>query len=445
MPRFLLRLLLLLGCLSSLLLAAGGVRAAAAAPLARNGYLSLTLKPDLHDTHLIDTAYVRTLGKFFTARTLSFGQNLARGLEKTALAGRIRVLPGYGPGQQQRYRQAVEPDNFLVTVDLTPHYGLSSGSSVATCLSMVSCLLLAPVPMFTYQAQIPAQVTVYYVTPERRRTLLLQERFTVREKTSGNFFQVMEPTREREWIDRLTDRGLTVLEQRMLKRLPQELVRRARRGLGAGIEEPPDDGSLGSELPPLPRIRGGAKQSSPPRETATAAAAPRPPGQPLSVPELVRQAGSAVFQVQSAAGTASGFVVSAKGVGLTTLAEVQGAGRLTVRFHHSSALPARVLLTDRRLGLALISFSAFDLKPLPLGKAQVHPGDQLLSLGYPGQVGLSEVAEKVSEWLPGVGEEPMRLRLSAPSPARGVARSSTRRDAPRPSASAMATAPSPCR
>lgn len=360
--------------------------------LNRNGYVSVTLTPLLYESNLQDNAFREPLEQLFRGRSEQFAEGLAEGLEKTAFYGNLRVLPGYQPEEQNELRAAIEPDHFLVAVDLRANYGLSNGSTLATCLSMASCFLLSPVEMFSYDSRIEATVTAFYITPEGKRLRLVQDRQVAQGKVGGDFFDAMDLARELEWITLLTDDGLNNLSRKILAALPPELVWRAWSKAGDALRQPPAQSAQGRALPPEPAPKKAVAAPATSTAPAERPAAPR-----LELQGLVRKVSPSVFKVRTDAAVGSGFVLSRRGFGLTSLHVVEGAETVTVRFHGGDELPARVVLSEPGLDLAILSFSADGLTPLPLGDSdRLTVGDSLIAIGYPLDLGLSVMPGTVS-------------------------------------------------
>jgi hypothetical protein len=364
--------------------------------LNRSGYISVTMSPLLAESNLWQTSYRDTLNQLFLSRTEDFAEGLAEGLEKTAFRGRLRVLPGYLPEEHNVLRNAVEPDNFLLTVDLRSSYGLSEGSSLAACLSGASCFLLSPLKMFSFNSRAEASVSAFYITPEGKKLRLTQNRYQTGGGISGNFFEAMDLARELEWITRLTDESLHDLKGKILAELPPELVRRSWRKAADDLSQPVAGGTANPPLPPelnLPASEEDKAAVSSERQTGKEPAA----GQGFNLQGLVRKVSPSVFKVRTEEETGSGFVFSRRGYGLTSLHVVEGAKTITIRFHNGEELGAKVVLTDPALDVAVLAFAPQGLTPLQLGDSdRLSVGEQLVGVGYPLDLGLSVVTSEVS-------------------------------------------------
>jgi hypothetical protein len=406
--------------------------------LNRSGYVSVTLEPVLQESNLWQSAYAASLDQLFQTRTADFAADLAESLEKTVFRGRLRVLPGYRLKEQAAFREAGERDTFLVTVDLRSRYGLSAGSTFAACLSGASCLLLSPFDLFTYKARTEATVGAFYFAPDGRRVRLTQRRYKSSGSVSGDFFEANDLPRELEWIGQLTDRALADLKGKALAELPAELVQRSWAEAAQELARPPAGGPDALGLPPEPRLAprpppepaagSQAARANPhellipglpreekaghpevaelPRQAQPGPAAGPPPeaGQPLGLEAMVRQVGRSVFKVRTSEGTGSGFVFSRRGYGFTAMHVVEGASSITIRFHNGREMPARLLMAEPRLDLAVLAFApSEEIVPLPLGDSDpIVAGDPIVAIGYPLDLGLSVVPGTISAIIPHV-------------------------------------------
>lgn len=406
----------LLPCLLLLISAAPPAFSITAAPgarrLNRSGYVSVTMSPLLAESNLWQTSYRENLNQLFLSRTEDFAEGLAEGLEKTAFSGRLRIFPGYLPEEHNVLRNAVEPDNFLLTVDLRSSYGLSEGSSLAACLSGVSCFLLSPFKMFSFNSRTEASVSAFYITPEGKKLRLTQNRYQSEGGVPGNFFDAMDLARELEWITWLTDESLHDLKGKILAELPSELVRRSWRKAAAELSQPVAGGTANRPLPPELKLSASGKAiaaASSEQQSDKHAAA----GQGFNLQELVRKVSPSVFKVRTEGGTGSGFVFSRRGYGLTSLHVVEGAKSISVRFHNGQELDAKVVLTEPGLDIAVLAFAPRDLTPLPLGDSdRLTVGEPLIAVGYPLDLGLSVVPSKVTSLDP-YRNTPL-IRIAAP-------------------------------
>lgn len=406
--------------LSLLLLCAASAALAEAVPvidkpLNRNGYVSVTMTPLLYESNLWQTSYMDSLEQLFRTRAESFAESLAEGLEKSAFRGNLRVIPGYLPKDHNALRSEVGPDHFLIAVDLNSSYGLSNGSSLAACLSGASCFLLSPIEMFTFKSRIEASVSAYYIDPDGKRLRLVQSRHTSKGEVSGDFFDAMDLTRELEWITLLTDEGLSNLKRKILADLPAELVWRAWSKVAEALSQTPTGGTLGRAMPPA---LAAAVPLPAPAETPTPGNGNnrRPAGQELGLQGVVRQVSPSVFKVRTEQGTGSGFVLSRRGYGLTSLHVVEGAEKVTIRFHSGEELEAKMVLSEPALDLAVLSFPAGGLTPLPLGDSdRLTVGEQVIAIGYPLDLGLSVVPGAVSSLEPYRGTPLIRIDAALPS------------------------------
>lgn len=400
-------------CLLLCLLAASPA-AAEDRRLNRSGYISVTMDPILYESNLYQTTYMASLDQLFRTETTAFAEGLAEGLEKTAFRGRLRVLPGYRLEEQVEFRDRGEPDTFLITADLRSSYGLSERSSFAACLAPASCFLLSSLNMLTFKSSTEATISAFYFTPDGRRLRLVQNRYETKGSVSGDFFDAMDMSRELEWITLLTDQALDDLKRKILAELPPALVQRAWTKAAEVLSRPPAGGRAG--LPPAPQLASKA----PAAETATGepAAAVRKPaeGGALNLQELVRRSSPAVFKIRTPQATGSGFVVSRRGYGVTSLHVVEGSGPITIRFHNGTELPARVVVSEPKLDLAILAFDGGGLTTLPLGDSErIATGERLVAVGYPLETGLTVVPGTVSSLEPFRGTPLIHFSASLPT------------------------------
>jgi len=359
--------------------------AAASKRINRSGYISITIDPILYESNIWETSHRISLDKFFTEQAADLGEALAEGLEKTAFRGQLRVLPGYKMADQEAFRDNGTPDTFLITVDIRSRYGLSRSSPLAACLSGASCFLLSPVNMFTYQAKTDATVSAFYVTPDRQRLRLVQETYRSEGEVSGDFYEAMNMPQELEWITQLTRDAVEDIRRQVLAEMPTELVQRSWRKAADNLAEAP---TRRQGLPPTPGIKP-SRVEEPTAEPAARNGAIKP-GQSLNLQQLVRQVSPTVFKVQTDRGTGSGFVISERGFGITSLHVVEGAGAIEVRFHNGDKVPARVLQTRPDLDLAILSYRAAGRRQLPIGNSdRLKEFEQVIAIGYPLEFGLS--------------------------------------------------------
>lgn len=360
---------------------------AAAERINRSGYISISIDPILYESNLWETSHRISLDKFFTAKAADLGEALAEGLEKTAFRGQLRVIPGYKAEEQEKIRNAIAPDTFLIAVDIRSRYGLTEGSSAAACLSGISCFLLSPVKMFTYQTKSEATVTAFYFTPRGKRLRLVQQRYQTHGELSGNFYDAMDMSQELEWITRLTNETIDDLRRKILADLPTELVERSSRKAFDELAQQPEGSFATPGLPPKPELAEtpAAQPGASPKQGRSTAEQK----QELNLQELVRLVSPAIFKVRGDHGIGSGFVISTRGFGVTTLSLVN-SGSVRIRFHSGKELTARVVQRNRELNLAVIRFESSDLTALAPGDPDsLKPGSRLLAIGYPEDFGLS--------------------------------------------------------
>ncbi|WP_172399699.1 S1C family serine protease [Geothermobacter hydrogeniphilus] len=371
-----------------LILLATATAGLAGSRINRSGYIAISIDPILYESNLWETSHRITLDKFFTAEAADLGEALAEGLEKTAFRGQLRVLPGYKADEQEEFRTNGSPDTFLITVDIRSRYGLTKSSPAAACLSGISCFLLSPINMFTYESKTEANVTAFYFTPAGKRLRLVQDHFTSEGQMSGDFYDAMNMSQELEWITELTRRAIDDLKRQILAEVPTDLVSRSWRKAADDLNRPPAGETARPGLPPVPRLaRTRIKLSETETGHRPGSAAPQAS---LNLQQILRKVSPSIFKVITERGTGSGFAISSRGFGVTSLHVVDKAGKLRIRFHSGKEQPARVVARHPDLDLAILSFRAESARAIPLGDSlKSVPGDKVIAIGYPLDVGLS--------------------------------------------------------
>lgn len=370
-----------------LLLLTWGGSALADSRINRSGYIAVSIDPILYESNLWETSHRISLDRFFTEQAQLLGEALAEGLEKTTFRGRLRVVPGYRLEDQKKFREQGRPETFLLTVDLRSRYGLTKGSPAAACLSGMTCLLLSPAPLFTYQTRTEATVTAFYFTREGRRLRLVQENFTSQGKVSGDFYDAMDMTQELEWITKLTSDAIEDIRRKILAEVPTELVSRSWRKAADDLRQAPEGVEGIPGLPPEPEIAARkpveVKPSTGKKRHVRGEKA-------LNLQELVRQVSPAILKVRTEKTLGSGFIISRRGFALTSLHVVAGAESVTVQGHGRQPQRARVVQRYPELDLAVLAFEGIVPGTVRLGEsATLEQGNSVVAIGYPQDVGLT--------------------------------------------------------
>lgn len=373
--------------ISLLLVAFPGKRVSAAEGINRNGYINVTIEPLLPDSDIWETSHRQNLEKFFEQQSNRLGALLAKELEKTGVRGRIRPLIGHRPADFESFRETGSPGNLLFTVDFRIRYGLSKSSSLAACLSGISCFLLAPADLFSYQAHTDAAVSLFYYTSDGRRLRLIQQHYRTTNEISGDFYEAMSMNQEYQWITILTGDAIDEIQQQILETLPKELENRSWQ---KASEELGNDRTQNTQhrLPPTVKIQPETDQLTQidkyKEESETF------PAKPLNLKEMLRLVSQSIFKVRSERGTGSGFIFSGGGLGITNLHVVENTEHLSVRFHDGDVAPATIVERHPELDLAILRFKGIDKKPLRLGNSdRVNIADQITAIGFPLEFGLS--------------------------------------------------------
>ncbi|GAB4175046.1 MAG: hypothetical protein Tsb0017_16770 [Geothermobacteraceae bacterium] len=406
---------LVTACVLALLAWSGTARADSR--LNRSGYIAVSIDPILYESNLWETSHRISLDRFFNEEARQLGEALAEGLEKTTFRGRLRVVPGYRMEDQAKFREQGRPETFLITVDIRSRYGLTRGSPAAACLSGMTCLLLSPAPLFTYETRTEATVTAFYFTSEGRRLRLVQESFTSQGKVSGDFYDAMDMTQELEWITKLTGEAIEDIRRKILAELPTELVSRSWRKAADDLRRAPT-GIVGTPgLPPEPDVATHKPVDIQPSDLKRRRVAGE---KPLNLQELVRLVSPAILKVRTDKAVGSGFVISRRGFALTSLHVVQKADRVTVQGHGRQPQQARVVQRYPELDLAILAFEGVAQGTMRMGEsAQLEPGDSVVAIGYPLDVGLSITPGLVAGLETWRGQPLIRIDVEVPAGSSG--------------------------
>ena len=341
----------------------------------RPAYLSISVDPQLYDSNLWATSYQETLDQFYTTEIEDFGYGLAEGLEKTVIRGQIKVLPGYRVEDQKAFRQEGEPDSFLVTIDLRYTYGLGNSSPLAAMATFGTCFLASPVNMFSYSAHLEGHIVVYYVDKGREKIRVLEKDYISESVQKGNFFDAQEMAQEVKWIRQLTRDTLADMRRQILSELPLQILQRSWRKVADQLN----------------RTLTGKRQQintklAPRKARNLTEAAPKA----LALPDMIRQVSPSIFKVLTEKSTGSGFIISDRGYAVTSLHVVEGADDIKVQFLQGSPLKARMILSDKKLDIAVLVIPPENLAVLQLGESSAtNVGDSSIAIGYSEDVGLS--------------------------------------------------------
>lgn len=348
----------------------------------RPAYLSIALDPQLYDSNLWETSYQETLNQFYSTEVENFGYRLAEGLEKTVIRGQIKVIPGYRVADQQSFRQAGEPDSFLIAIDLRYTYGLGNGSPMAAMVTFGTCFLAAPVKMFSYSAALEGRVTVYYINESREKIRVFEKDYTSEDTLKGSFFDAQEMAQEVKWIRQLTRNTLSDMNRQILAELPLQLLQRSWRKVADELNRTPTAQraqTLAAEK--TKKVRLNARKTD---------------QQNMPLPDMIRQVSPSIFKVLTEKSSGSGFVVSARGYAVTSLHVVEGADDIKLQFLKGETLKARVILKDTNLDIAVLALPPERLSSLRLGRSgDINVGASVVAIGYGEDFGLSVVPSTI--------------------------------------------------
>lgn len=401
-----------LACCFALLLTA--INAQAASRINRSGYIAISIDPILYESNLWESSHRISLDKFFTSQAKELGEALAEGLEKTAFRGQLRVIPGYRTEEQDEFRENGTPDTFLMTVDIRSRYGLTESSPAAACLSGITCFALSPVKMFTYESKTEATVTAFFFTKEGKRLRLVQERFKSQGEVSGDFYDAMDMTQELEWITHLTSDAIEDIRRQILAEVPTELVSRSWRKAADDLNRPPAGDTAKPGLPPVATLAKTEPVEPPPTNAKSARATIEEPEE-LNLQQLLRIVSPAIFKVRTEHGTGSGFSISRRGFGVTSLHIVDNVRKIMVQEHGGKERQARVIQTHPELDLAILSFEGPSLGSLRVGDStKTGVGDKVVAIGYPLDVGLSITPSSISSVDEGQGLPLLHIETLVP-------------------------------
>ncbi|PLX79938.1 MAG: hypothetical protein C0616_09820 [Desulfuromonas sp.] len=373
--------------LSLLFLVFPGKELPAKEQINRSGYISVTIEPLFPDSEIWETSHRQNLEQVFDQQSKRFAESLAKELEQSTIQGRLRPLPGHRLTDTEDFRETGSPGNLLFTVDFRIRYGLSKTSSLAACLSGISCFLLSPANLFSYQAHTKTVVSLFYYTSDNRRLRLVQQNYRTMNEISGDFYEAMSMTQEFKWVTELTGDALVDIERQILQKLPDELKKRSWQKASEELGD-----SAGARdthhLPPAVKIRPKTGKSATSNKSHEK---PAPfPAESLNLKQMLRLVSQSIFKVRTERGTGSGFIFSAGGLGITNLHVVEDTEQLTVRFHDGEVASASIVERRPNLDLAILRCEGIDRKPLDLGDStMVNIADQITAIGFPLEFGLS--------------------------------------------------------
>ncbi len=128
--------------------------------------------------------------------------------------------------------------------------------------------------------------------------------------------------------------------------------------------------------------------------------------------------GSAGFESKPISGSGTAWAISENGIFVTNHHVIDGAKKIWVGFRDSTPMEGRVLISDRRLDLAIIRVdSKSRYYPLPMTASPAENGSRVYAIGFPHTSKLGDQA-KISDGLisgqAGFQQDVTRYQISAP-------------------------------